>query len=73
MARRGPGEGSIYQRKSDGRWVGASAMKEAPVRVAADVLGHAQTRMTTDVYQRSSEAERRAATTAIEAAVLGEG
>ncbi len=55
------------------RGAGASAMKKAPVRVAADVLGHAQTRMTTDVYQRSSEAERRAATTAIEAAVLGEG
>lgn len=51
------------------RGAGASAMKGAPVRVAADVLGHAQTRMTTDVYQRSSEAERLAATTAIERAL----
>lgn len=35
------------------------------------MLGHAQIRMTTDVYQRSSAAERLRATTAIEAAVLG--
>ena len=50
---------------------GASAMKELPVRVAADVLGHTQARMTTDVYQRSSAAERLEATKAIEASILG--
>lgn len=49
----------------------ASAMTGQPVRVAADVLGHTQARMTTDVYQRSSEDERRAAVLAIETAVLG--
>ena len=54
------------------RGAGASAMKELPPRVSADVLGHAQIRMTTDIYQRSSAAERLEATTAIEAALLTE-
>lgn len=54
------------------RGASASAMMAQPVRVAADILGHAQVRMTTDVYQRSSLVERQAAAAAIEAVVLGE-
>ena len=54
------------------RGASAFAMMAQPVRVAADILGHAQVRMTTDVYQRSSLVERQTAAAAIEAVVLGE-
>jgi integrase len=74
------GEGSVYHRASDDRWVGAvvigytamGTVRRKTVEVVSDILGHSSIRMTADVYGHILEPQRRAAADAMGNALWGD-
>ena len=53
--RRGPGEGSIYQRASDGRWMGSVTLEDSGRKRYVSGSSHADVRRKLDTLRREIE------------------